>query len=278
MAVLMTSFMSKMKNKIKTLLGYVIYGFGLHKVLLRGRSLVVAFHRVSDEIGPSEINCRSSEFARYCDFLARHFTVLPLSEVINRIESGQSVSGTAAITFDDGYHDNAHVAAPILSGKGLHATFFIATGFIGSTTQTFWDEAEGVRSEWMCWEDVRNLRVHNFDIGCHTENHVDLGRVDRELARAEIENSKARLEAELQESVLFFAYPFGGMDNIRHETLEVVKSAGFGNCFSCHGGLVANDSDLYALPREPITRWHESPYHFGFELLIRREPSGSVSY
>ena len=35
-----------------------------------------------------------------------------------------------AITFDDGYANNATVAAPILQRLGLHATFFIATGFL----------------------------------------------------------------------------------------------------------------------------------------------------
>ncbi|MCZ6837403.1 MAG: polysaccharide deacetylase family protein, partial [Planctomycetota bacterium] len=41
------------------------------------------------------------------------------------------------VTFDDGYRDNAEIVAPILATHGLKATFFLATGLIG-TDQRFW--------------------------------------------------------------------------------------------------------------------------------------------
>jgi peptidoglycan/xylan/chitin deacetylase (PgdA/CDA1 family) len=45
-----------------------------------------------------------------------------------------------AITFDDGYADNALEALPILEEVGVPATFFVSTGTIGATHGFWWDE------------------------------------------------------------------------------------------------------------------------------------------
>lgn len=47
-----------------------------------------------------------------------------------------------AITFDDGYADNYLEALPILKEFGLPATFFIATGNVGTAREFWWDELE----------------------------------------------------------------------------------------------------------------------------------------
>lgn len=53
---------------------------------------------------------------------------------------------SAAITFDDGYADNLEYALPVLQRYRLHATFFIASGFIGGGRM--WNDTviESVRS------------------------------------------------------------------------------------------------------------------------------------
>lgn len=44
------------------------------------------------------------------------------------------------ITFDDGYRDNYEAALPVLQVHGVRATFFVTTGFIGTTRLAWWDE------------------------------------------------------------------------------------------------------------------------------------------
>lgn len=47
-----------------------------------------------------------------------------------------------AITFDDGYANNAEVASPILTSLGIPATFFLTTGFLDGTHHLWVDRFE----------------------------------------------------------------------------------------------------------------------------------------
>ena len=49
-----------------------------------------------------------------------------------------------AITFDDGYADNALEALPILEEVGAPATFFVSTGSIGTSLEFWWHELERI--------------------------------------------------------------------------------------------------------------------------------------
>ena len=53
----------------------------------------------------------------------------------------RAVSPTTVVTigFDDGYADQFQ-AMQILGGHGLHATFFINSGFVGTDGRLTWDE------------------------------------------------------------------------------------------------------------------------------------------
>jgi len=96
-----------------------------------GALLVLIYHRVLaavDPMIPDEPD--SQQFAAQMDLVRSLFTVLPLPEAVERLHNGTLPPRAAAITFDDGYANNAEIAAPILAARGLTATFFVATGFL----------------------------------------------------------------------------------------------------------------------------------------------------
>lgn len=96
----------------------------------RGLSVLV-YHRVlphADPLFPGVVD--AERFVLQLDVLSRCFNVLPLPEALARLRSGSLPPRAASITFDDGYADNEAVALPLLRARGLHATFFVAAGFL----------------------------------------------------------------------------------------------------------------------------------------------------
>lgn len=255
-----------MKRKIKSVLGRLLFTSGYHRRLLRGRGLVVLFHRVDDRLAGNPISTTIRDFESFCAFFARYFEVIPFGEMVGRAEAGRDLSGALAITFDDGYRDNAITAAPILLRFGLPACFFIATDFIGTDRVPWWDQELGIRSEWMTWDDVRGLRDAGFEIGAHTRNHIDLGRVHGREAEVEIQGARDRLHDELGFRIDLFSYPYGRAEQITDANRELVRKLGFRCCSSAFGGTVRNGDSPFSMRRTPISPWYASPWQLGFEV------------
>lgn len=97
----------------------------------RARLSILIYHRVlpeTDPLFPAEVD--AVRFDRQMRLLRRCFNILPLADAVAALREGTLPARAACITFDDGYADNADVALPILHRHNLHATFFVATGFL----------------------------------------------------------------------------------------------------------------------------------------------------
>jgi peptidoglycan/xylan/chitin deacetylase (PgdA/CDA1 family) len=259
-----------MKESIKTLLGQSIFASRLHTAFLRKAAVVVAFHRVRDTDQPEALSISVATFERYCRFFRRHFRVVPLADLVDKLERGITPRRELAITFDDGYRDNFENAAPVLETFSLPATFFVVTQWMGTEIVPWWDRDEGVRYPWMSWGEVRSLHQRGFDIGSHTRTHVDLGTADPQRAVEEIVGARQDLERELGANVDLFAYPYGRQDNLASQNRDLVREAGFRCCCSCFGGMVGVSTDPFYLVRVPISSHQVSPHQFGFELALER--------
>jgi peptidoglycan/xylan/chitin deacetylase (PgdA/CDA1 family) len=251
------------------MVGKVLTRLGLHHSLLGDRGVVVTFHRVTDSYR-DPLTCSIKEFASYCAFFRSHFSVIPLGEMVTRLENGGDLTRTLAVTFDDGYRDNYEFAAPTLRSLELPATFFVASEFMNSDIVAPWDREAAPPPAWMTWDQVRALHNDGFEIGAHTRTHADLGRVVGEQAEWEICGSRQDLEAQLGTTVDLFAYPFGRAENLAESNRELVRKAGFRCCASCHGGTNARGGDRFRLRRVPISPWFISPGQFALEVALGR--------
>ncbi len=78
-------------------------------------------------------------FEQQLTWVKQHYTVLPLTEALVKLETDTLPDHAAAITFDDGLRNNLTRALPVLEKLGLPATIFVPTAFVG-TDRALWPD------------------------------------------------------------------------------------------------------------------------------------------
>lgn len=103
--------------------------------------LILIYHRVHPKPDPFMIDpVPPALFEGQMRHLARAYRPLPLDELLDRSREGTVPPGAVAVTFDDGYADNAEHALPILRRHGIPATVFLVTGCVGTGRIPWHDE------------------------------------------------------------------------------------------------------------------------------------------
>lgn len=101
--------------------------------------------------------------------------------------------------------------------------------------------------------ELKQLEAAGMTIGAHSMSHPLLSRLPPELARAEITESRACLEAVLGKRVWAFAYPFGDAQSVTPEILVMARDAGFAAAFLNWGGGLGAELPAFAIPRIHVT-------------------------
>lgn len=99
--------------------------------------VILMYHRVADvSCDPWRLCVSPANFEAQIAALMRRRQVVALEQLLTE----QSDRPLAAVTFDDGYRDVVTNALPILQRHNCPATLFLATDWIGSTREFWWDE------------------------------------------------------------------------------------------------------------------------------------------
>jgi peptidoglycan/xylan/chitin deacetylase (PgdA/CDA1 family) len=67
-----------------------------------------------------------------------------MQDLVEALMTGQIPPRSVAVTFDDGYADNFHVASPLLASFEVPATIFVTAGQVGATEEFWWDALERI--------------------------------------------------------------------------------------------------------------------------------------
>ena len=110
---------------------------------VRSRSVaIVMYHGVTATPLPVFNWCQlaADEFEAQMLFLREEYNILPLSEVVSRLQRCLPLPVRAVcVTFDDGFRNVFTTAFPIMKRYGIPSTVFLITGLVG-TYQPAWPE------------------------------------------------------------------------------------------------------------------------------------------
>jgi peptidoglycan/xylan/chitin deacetylase (PgdA/CDA1 family) len=159
------------------------------------------------------------------------------------------------ITFDDGYEDNYQNAYPILKKYDMKATIFVISGFLD------------VYPNYLTWDQAREMDQNGINIESHTVDHKSMTDLTDDELRAELVDSKKKIEKELGHEIHFMAYPTG---TYNLHIASLVKDAGYQAAFTIKYGNVDKNSNIYALERVPV--FHTKDTNKSFLERIRYTP------
>jgi peptidoglycan/xylan/chitin deacetylase (PgdA/CDA1 family) len=104
--------------------------------------------------------------------------------------------------------------------------------------------------------EIRELAQGGLvEIGAHTVTHPVLSSLSGEEQRAEIKDSKSRLEEILGHAVTSFSYPFGLRHDYTAITVSIVKESGFDCGCANVPGILRPKADRFQLPRVVVRDW-----------------------
>jgi len=134
-----------MKNRIKELYFWLlirINGHHFFRFISRKKILIVMYHGIVKD--PMPIPCwwqlPYNLFKWQLEYLNKYYTVMHLTEVIQKIKNKEKLpDNVAIITFDDGFKNNYSTAFPLLKELKLPASIFLTTDLIG-TDQLIWTD------------------------------------------------------------------------------------------------------------------------------------------
>lgn len=126
----------------------------------------------------------------------------------------QSNEKAVMLTFDDGYKDNIHNAAPILCEFNIPFTIFITTKFVQDKDPNFLSPSE-----------IRQMsEISTANFGSHGYSHKSLAECSETQLKRELEDSKKFLEDILGRRVDSIAYPNGSVNS---RVINAAEDAGY---------------------------------------------------
>jgi peptidoglycan/xylan/chitin deacetylase (PgdA/CDA1 family) len=135
------------KQLLKRTSGWLYLNSSVGRQQLHGAGVILMLHRVLADDNAANLPHRNElcvgpkAFEHLLGWLKKHFDCVPLMDILQP-GSLRSERPKVALTFDDGWRDNAVNAYPLLQKYQVPASIFLSTDFIGSR-QRFWWESIG---------------------------------------------------------------------------------------------------------------------------------------
>jgi peptidoglycan/xylan/chitin deacetylase (PgdA/CDA1 family) len=173
------------------------------------------------------------------------YKVVSLINLIDMLNSNQSVGRCVAITFDDGYKDNFTTALPVLNKYGFCASVFVTLANIGSSMIN----SEGLSLAMMSKDEIVTMSKSGIDIMPHSRTHTDFSLLDMDAMEYEISGSRKDIEAITGIPANIFAYPKG---KYSPAIVEFLRAKGYKGAVTVKPGMVHSSDPLFELKRNAV--------------------------
>lgn len=194
-------------------------------------------YKHSDDPIGTNLSVSPATFEQQMQWLKEHhYQSFSLSD-FNLISRSDPALKPVIITFDDGYKDAYANAYPILKKYGFTGTFYIIAGSVGD-------------SNYMTWEQIKELYNNGMTIGSHTISHPDLRNLSDTELISQLDGSRSLIKDNTSISVTDFCYPAG---KYNENVITKLKELGYQTATTVAPGLATQDSSSFELPRYRIT-------------------------
>ena len=212
---------------------------------------VLFYHRVADT-HPNAWTMSCRNFCKQLDWLQENFDIVSLGDAQRAIQSTEGNSGRMkiAITFDDGYADNAKFAIPELAKRGLTATYFVSTDFVVQQKPFPHDLVAGTPLAVDTIETLQSYLDCGMSLGAHTRSHINLGAIqDEARMQQEIEGGLRQLQNWFGDVIDYFAFPFGLPENTSQLAVDVIKQCRFKGFCTAYGAFNWSSNEGFHIRR-----------------------------
>jgi peptidoglycan/xylan/chitin deacetylase (PgdA/CDA1 family) len=238
-----------------------------------GGLLVLTFHRVRPDDGKprpmKNLEVAPDNFQGLLEWMCQMWTPTGVDEWLEMGAAAeercpQRSRGWFAVTFDDGWADNAEHAAPVLRKLGIPATVFLATSAVDERRPFWWQgcglddaaiearkldmpeklEREGKAppgaagsEEFLTWGQIAEWAgLGGVRFGLHGHSHALLDAAERDEALADLRRCAELLRAHVPEGArsAFLAWPNG---NFRDDLGAELTEMGVAGAFSTERGI-----------------------------------------
>lgn len=105
---------------------------------------ILCYHGITGDgaDGRATFHVPAAQLDRDLALLRRMGTIVPLAEMLGRIDAGRPVRGLFAITFDDAYEGVLRLGLPVLEAHRAPATVFAVSAALAGGARFWWDRLE----------------------------------------------------------------------------------------------------------------------------------------
>lgn len=232
-----------MIENIKNYIAIILEKLGIIKLLFNrqykdnyNKVRIINYHRTPD----NELHT----FKEQLSYFDKTFRILNYDELKLFIDGKLTLNKPGLfITFDDGLKNNYTNAFKLLKEYGMKAMFFVSAGKIGT-------------DEYMNEDEIKDLLVNGYSIGCHTYSHHRMNINDtNDLLTYEIIESKSVIEEYCKVNIDSFCW-CGGEEDTYTKSAEKLIENNYQYAFLTNNKLVYPNENSYRLQRTNIeARW-----------------------